>query len=31
MRFWDINMVARWHEILDAQDDWDWLNRPKEG
>lgn len=29
MRFWCINDVMRWHEILDAQDDFDWLNRPK--
>lgn len=24
MRFWDLNDVARWHEILDAQDDHAW-------
>jgi hypothetical protein len=27
MRFWDINDVARWNEILDAQDDHEWLMR----
>ncbi len=29
VKFWDINDVARWHEILDAQDDYAWFNRPQ--
>jgi hypothetical protein len=24
MRFWCLNDVLRWHEILDAQDDYEW-------
>jgi hypothetical protein len=31
VRFWNLNDVLRWHEILDAQDDDAWFNRPQLG